>query len=163
MNVSKYHLLQEDFNLFVSEKQYDYVFSLGFIEHFENYEGILDKHLNYLKPGGRLLIMIPNKRYFRKIYGYFVDYENLKAHNLKCMNLKTFDDFGKRNKLKIIRSEYRGGFPFGVHQKLNFIQKLIFKITRLSCKYIINPFLEKHPSKYLSAGIIAIFEKPIHN
>jgi SAM-dependent methyltransferase len=161
MDVSNYHILQRDFNLYLPKNQYDYVFSLGFIEHFENYDEILDKHLVYLKPGGRLLVMVPNKRYFRKIYGYLVDYKNLKAHNLKCMSLKTFKDFGKRNKLKTLCLEYQGGFQFTVHQKLNFFQKLIFKTTRLLFKYKINPYLEKNPTKYLSAGIVVIYEKPI--
>lgn len=160
MGVNNYHLLEVDFNEYRPEKQYDYVFSLGFIEHFENYDEILDKHLNYLKPGGRILVMVPNKRYLRKLYGYLVDYKNLKAHNLKCMNVKTFESFAARNNLRIERLEYRGGFPFGVHQKLNVFQKLIFKPTRIFCKYVLNPYLEKHPSKYLSEGLVAVYEKP---
>lgn len=159
MHVTNFHLMEKDFITYEPEKQYDYVFSLGFIEHFENYNEILDRHLKYLKPGGRLLVMVPNKRYFRKIYGYLVDYKNLKAHNLKCMNVRTFKDFSDRNNLEIKRLEYYGGFPFAVHQSLNLGQKLIYKATRLICKYALNPYVSKHPSKYLSAGLIGVFEK----
>jgi SAM-dependent methyltransferase len=161
MNVSDYHLLQKDFTKSEPEKTYDFVFSIGFVEHFEDFNAILDKHAAYLKPGGKILILIPNKRYVRRVYGYLVDYKNLKAHNLKCMSLKTFRDFGKRNGLKINRLEYRGGFPFSVHQKLNIFQKIIFKGTRAIFKFGLNPYLRKHPSKYFSESIIGIFEKPL--
>ena len=161
MDVSNYHLLKKDFNLYQPEKTYDYVFSIGFVEHFDDFDAILDKHIAYLKPGGKMLILIPNKRYLRQVYGYLVDYNNLKAHNLKCMSLKTFRDFGKRNNLKTTRLEYRGGFPFSVHQRLNFLQKLLFKGTRVIFKFGLNPYLEKHPSKYFSESIIGIYEKPL--
>ncbi len=161
MGISNFQILEKDFLKYTPESTYDYVISIGFIEHFENFDEVLDKHVSYLKPGGRLYIMIPNKRYFRKLYGYLVDYKNLKAHNLKCMSLKTFKDFAERNSLKIDTLEYYGGFPFSVHQELNFFQKVIYKLTRLLFKFKINPYLEKHPSKYLSSSIIGIYEKPI--
>lgn len=161
MDVNNYHLLEKDFTISQPEQTYDFVFSIGFIEHFEDYDAILDKHAEYLNPGGKMLILIPNKRYLRRLYGYLVDYNNLKAHNLKCMSLKTFKDFGERKNLKISRLEYRGGFPFSVHQKLNDVQRLIFKATRFIFKFGLNPYLVKHPSKYFSESIIGIFEKPM--
>lgn len=160
MGISNYHIIESDFNTHRPKCAYDYVISLGFIEHFDNFNDVMDKHLEYLKPGGKLLIMIPNKRYLRRIYGYLVDYKNLKAHNLKCMNLKTFRNFATRNNLTIKHLEYWGGFPFGVHQKLNFFQKLIYKFTRLLFKFVLNPFIEKHPNKYLSSSLMAIYQKP---
>jgi len=159
MGVSNYNILQEDFTNYKPKQQYDFVISNGFIEHFDDFETILDLHVQYLKPGGMMLVMIPNKRYFRRIYGYLCDYKNLKAHNLKCMKLKTFKTFASRNKLTLNTLQYYGGFPFAVHQQLNVFQKIIYKIT-IGCFKILNPSLMKHPSKYLSASIIAIFEKP---
>lgn len=160
MDVSNFSIIQEDFNLYQTETPFDYVLSNGFVEHFSDFYDVLDRHLNSLRPGGRLMIMIPNKRYLRKFYGYLVDYENLKAHNLNCMSLKTFEDFAFRNDLKIEKLEYFGGFPFGVHQRLNWVQKVIFKLFRYVFKFHLNPYLEKHPNKYLSSTIIGIFEKP---
>lgn len=160
MDVSTYNILQKDFTTFMPDETYDYLTSNGFIEHFDDFDTILDLHVQYLKPGGRMLIMIPNKRYLRRLYGYLCDYENLKAHNLKSMKLKVFKDFAIRNKLNIVNLQYYGGFPFSVHQKLNIIQKIIYKITRLLFKKFFNPILIQYPSKYFSASIIAIFEKP---
>lgn len=161
MGVNTYNIIQKDFTLYEPNEQYDFVISNGFIEHFEDYDQILDLHNKYLKPGGKMLIMIPNKRYLRQFYGYLCDYKNLKAHNLNCMNLEVFKAFSKRHNLDVKTLKYYGGFPFAVHQKLNLFQKLIFKTTKLIFKKIINPILMKYPSKYMSASIIGIFNKPL--
>ncbi|NVK51417.1 MAG: class I SAM-dependent methyltransferase [Flavobacteriaceae bacterium] len=159
MGVDKYHILQEDFTKYQPKEKYDYVISNGFIEHFENFEEILDTHYKYLKNDGRMLVMIPNMKGFIKQYKYLVDYNNLKVHNLKTMNLKVFKDFALRNNLVIDTLEYFGGFPFNVHQKLTFLQKLIYIPSRFLFKFILNPYLRKKPSKYYSSSIIAIFKK----
>jgi 2-polyprenyl-3-methyl-5-hydroxy-6-metoxy-1,4-benzoquinol methylase len=159
MEVNNFTILQEDFTVFRPTQQYDYVISNGFIEHFDDFNSILDLHAQYLKPGGKMLIMIPNKRYLRQVYGYLCDYKNLKAHNLKSMKLSVFRKFAKRNNLNIETLQYYGGFPFSVHQKQNLFQKVLSKSFRLIFKKM-NPTLMKHPSKYLSASIISIFEKP---
>ncbi len=152
-------VIQADFLKYSTKKNYDLVFSNGFIEHFENFEEILDRHNDYLKPGGAMMIMIPNKRYLRKYYGLLLDRENLKAHNLKSMKLSVFKKFAIRNKLNIKYLSYYGGFAYRVHQPLNFAQKVIYKITRSVFKQI-NPFLTKHPHPLYSGTIIAIFQKP---
>lgn len=163
MNVRDYKIIQADFTKYKPQLEYDYLISLGFIEHFENFNKILDKHVPFVKPGGKILVMIPNKRYFRKYYDYLCDYKNLKSHNLKSMHLKVFKDFAKRNHLKTDVLQYRGGFAYNVHQKLNIFQKIIYKVTRIIFKYQLNSYIEKHPSKYFSSAIIGIFEKPLNN
>ena len=160
MEVEDYEIIKADFTKHQPEQLYDNVVSNGFIEHFENYDEILDLHCKCLKPGGKMLIMIPNKRYLRKIYGYLCDYENLKIHNLKCMRLSVFKNFANRNNLKVDTLQYYGGFPFSVHQKLNIFQKVIHKGMRFIFKGRTNNYLIKHPSKYFSATIIGVFEKP---
>lgn len=158
MGVENYSILNEDFTKFRTQQMYDIVLSIGFIEHFKNYEEILDKHIEYLNPKGKVLIMIPNKRYLRRIYGFLCDYKNLKAHNLKTMSFNVFKEFSKRNNLQIESLEYYGGFPYRVHQKLNFLQKLIYHPFRFIFKKL-NPIIEKKPNKYLSGTIVCICKK----
>lgn len=159
MDVSNYSIIQEDFTTYKPHKVFDYVMSNGFIEHFENFDNILDLHVEYMADNGRLLVMIPNMRGYVKFYKYLVDYKNLKMHNLKCMKLKVFNDFAERHNLSILHLDYFGGFAFGVHQKSNIMQKIIFKGHRLIFKFFLNDRLKKNPSKYFSSAIIAIFEK----
>lgn len=158
--VVDYKIIQADILNYKPLEKYDLVISNGFIEHFDNYEKVLNNHCAYLKKGGTMLVMIPNKRGSRRLYGYLVDYKNLKAHNLKCMEKKTFENFANENNLLVLKNEYFGGFPFAVHQKLNFAQKLLFMSTRLFFKKI-NPYLIKRPSKFYSSTIVAILKKEL--
>jgi cyclopropane fatty-acyl-phospholipid synthase-like methyltransferase len=159
MGVDDYEITQQDFTTYKTPIQYDYVISNGFIEHFEDFNTILDLHVDYMKDQSKLLVMIPNMRGYVRFYKYLVDYKNLKIHNLKCMHLKVFQDFAQRHDLKIKYLSHYGGFPIGVHQKLNVFQKLVYKSHRLLFKYIFNPYLMTHPSRFFSSSIIAIFEK----
>ena len=159
MGVKDFSILQEDFTTFKTQKTYDFVLSNGFIEHFDDYDSVLDYHVDYMHDDSKLFVMIPNKRGYIRFYKYLIDYKNLKVHNLKCMHLRVFRDFADRNNLKINHLSYYGGFPISSHQELNFIQKLIYKVHRQLFKFVVNPYLMKHPSKYFSSLIIAIFEK----
>jgi len=157
-DIQEYEIIVSDFFKHEAIEKYDIVISNGFIEHFENFQEVLNLHLKYLKKGGTLLVMIPNMKYYIKFYKQFVDKKNLSIHNLKCMDLNTFKEFAQTNNLKIIKNEYFGGFPFSVHQKNNFAQKVIFKSHRLLFKFFLNKFIENKPTKYFSETIISIFK-----
>ncbi|WP_299226435.1 methyltransferase domain-containing protein [uncultured Psychroserpens sp.] len=159
MNVNNYSILQEDFTTFQTPIKYDYVMSNGFIEHFENFDEILDLHLSYMKDASKLLVMIPNMRGYIRIYKYLLDYNNMKIHNLKCMKLEVFQSFADRNDLSVKYLNYFGNFPLGVHQQLNLFQKILHKAHRLVFKKWGNKWVNKYPSKYFSSSIMAIFEK----
>ncbi len=160
MGAENYNYICTDFLEHTPTPQYDLVFSNGFIEHFTNYVQVLDKHAAYLAPGGAMMVMIPNKKYLRKVYGYLLDYKNLKAHNLECMRLDLFGDFAKRNNLKIKYLSYYGGFGFKVHQPLSFLQRLIYHPIRfLSIK--LDNMLTRNPSKWYSGTIVAVFSKTL--
>jgi 2-polyprenyl-3-methyl-5-hydroxy-6-metoxy-1,4-benzoquinol methylase len=51
--------LKQRFGL-TPREAFDVVLSGGFIEHFTDVAAIVQKHLQLLKPGGRLVVMIPN-------------------------------------------------------------------------------------------------------
>ena len=158
MGIDNYELISEDFIEWNSSNKYDQILSLGFIEHFEDYNAIFDKHAKLLNKGGSLFIAIPNKRGLRRLYGLLCDLKNLRRHNLKCMNTKIFKQFASKNNLMINYLKYYGSFQHTVHQELNIFQRVIYKIVRyFSIKY--KTFIEQNPSWIYSAGIIGIFSK----
>lgn len=159
MGVQDYHIIQDDFFNYTPTEQYDIVISNGFVEHFEHFDEVLDKHLLYLKKGGTLMVNIPNMRNYIKFYKLLVDKKNLDIHNLKSMRLSVFNNFAKRNNLEILKTQYYGGFPFSVHQELNFFQKIIFQLHRIPAKKIFNKYLENNPNKYFSTSIFALYKK----
>lgn len=156
--IDKFHVIQTDFLKHQPTEQFDIVISNGFIEHFANFNEVMDKHVAYLKEGGTMLIMIPNKRWLRKWYGMLVDHKNLKAHNLKSMRKKVFTDFADRNGLELLEFTYFGGFAYSPHQSLNTIQKIIYKSFSLVFKKL-NPFIARHPNAFFSSSIVACFKK----
>ena len=130
MGINQYEIITDNIISYTTEKKYDLIISMGFIEHFEDYVAVLNKHVNMLEKGGAILIVIPNKRGLRKMYGLICDRKNLDAHNLKYMHKKTFYDFAFNNQLKIDYLEYFGGFQYSVHQKLNIFQLYIYYFVR---------------------------------
>lgn len=158
MSITNYKYIQEDFFKVTPTEKFDFVFSMGFVEHFENFKEVMDKHVEFMNDKGALLIRVPNKKYFRKWYGLLVDYKNLKIHNLKCMNYKVFTDFAQRNNLKIHTLKYESGFAYSVHQELNFTQKIIYHVVKRFSIFL-NPLLKKYPSKFYSSYMVAIFTK----
>lgn len=66
-------------------RKFDVVFSIGLVEHFEDLEDVLSHHHKFLKPGGYLLIVMPNFRGLNGLIQYFFDRSNLRQHNLKVM------------------------------------------------------------------------------
>lgn len=157
--IKDYTIIHADIFTHQPTEKYDLVLSNGFIEHFDNFDVVLDKHCQYLKEGGTMLIMIPNMRYYIKYYKWLVDKKNLKIHNLKTMDFNVFKNFATRNELTLQKLTYFGGFPYTYHDGVNFFQKIIYKIHRYIFKFYGNKILKKNPSKYFSSTIIAVFKK----
>ncbi len=70
---------------------FDIVLSRGFLEHFENPKTVIQHHLHLLKPGGLLIVTIPNLRGF--VNHFWVSRfskEELAIHNLAVMEKKAF-------------------------------------------------------------------------
>ncbi len=158
MGVQDYDVIQDDFLSITLDQQFDLVYSIGFIEHFENFNEVMDKHVQLVKPGGALLIMVPNKRFLRKWYDYLCDYDNLLVHNTKCMSKHVFQQFAKRNHLGIVNIGYCGGFSYNVHQSLNRWQSIIYRMTRLLFRKI-NPLIARYPNPFFSSTLFGVFQK----
>jgi cyclopropane fatty-acyl-phospholipid synthase-like methyltransferase len=156
--IHNYEILVSDFQKLNNDKKYDIVISNGFIEHFDNYKLIFKKHGDLLNEGGTMLIMVPNKRYFRKWFDWICDLDNLKIHNTKCMSRKELHALASDNNLQIIVIDYFGVFAFNVHQSLNLFQKVIYKITRIIFRKL-NPYIAAKPNKYFSSVLYGIYKK----
>lgn len=79
---------EDIFTTTLPEASFDLVYSLGVIEHFEDARAIVEKHLFLTKPGGRVVISIPN---FGGVYGRLERYfcpELLNIHNLNIMSCR---------------------------------------------------------------------------
>jgi 2-polyprenyl-3-methyl-5-hydroxy-6-metoxy-1,4-benzoquinol methylase len=76
----------EDFPQFEPRRQYDSAYSLGFIEHFRNFEDIIIKQARLVKPEGYIFLTTPNfKGWAQKWLHYILDRDNLEKHYLASM------------------------------------------------------------------------------
>jgi len=94
---NKIHCIESDFFKFESDRTYDVVFSLGFIEHFEDTQAVIERHVKLLSDNGRLLIILPNFRGINGCIQWLFDRKNLRLHNLESMKI---------DKLKAIMAQF---------------------------------------------------------
>lgn len=94
-----------------AEELWDVVTSFGFIEHFDDTKTVIDKHLDLLKPGGHLALVIPNHAGLGGKILKFIDKEKYVVHNLMSYERmeKALLDTGRA---EIIEGGYYGRIGF---------------------------------------------------
>lgn len=92
--------------------KYAVVVSRGFIEHFENPEDVVKAHLALLKPGGHLVVSIPNLRGIYWLWTYIFNKPQLPLHNLDIMRLPKFQKLFDTGELQGQWCGYIGTFSF---------------------------------------------------
>lgn len=141
LGIKKYTLYEEDLFKFNHNKKYDVVMSFGFIEHFDDPDTVVEKHIELLKKNGLLILGIP---VFNGITGFFQKLNNpkiLSNHNLDIMNLNYFSELTNKFNLKLVKNDYLGGFDPNMVMQVksvtfnNILSRIILKIiliTRLN-------------------------------
>lgn len=89
---------------------FDVVFSNGFIEHFTDVKQVVRQHVNLLRPGGRLVIVIPNLRGLNWALTSFFHREVLAVHNLTIMDQSVFEGLFDGMGLRQLSCGYLGIF-----------------------------------------------------
>jgi 2-polyprenyl-3-methyl-5-hydroxy-6-metoxy-1,4-benzoquinol methylase len=105
-------IYQADFLTWEPAQQYDVVASFGFIEHFEDAAKVVDRHFHLCRPGGTVILTVPNFGRGQKVLHWLFDRENLRRHNTRCMSIGFFRAAARRQQATLLASRYTGG-PFG--------------------------------------------------
>jgi 2-polyprenyl-3-methyl-5-hydroxy-6-metoxy-1,4-benzoquinol methylase len=92
--------------------KYDFVYSLGVVEHYSDLNEILKEELKFVKPGGVLLTEIPNLNLIPGLLVWIYQPELLAKHQIlsKTQLIKAYEDLG----LSDIKADYAGLFSLGV-------------------------------------------------
>jgi 2-polyprenyl-3-methyl-5-hydroxy-6-metoxy-1,4-benzoquinol methylase len=109
VNGEKVTSLKTDFLRYTPTSKYDAVVSFGFVEHFDDTNEIITRHVALCKKGGTILIAIPNFLGLNGKIQQIYDPENLKVHNLKAMDCKVLEDIMARQKVREYTIKYYGG------------------------------------------------------
>lgn len=118
------------------EKYFDMVLSLGFVEHFDNVNEIIQKHVSLLKSGGYLIVSIPNFRGINYLLLNIFCRELISKHNMDIMQLQSFSKLFDREDLTVLFCGYYGIFNFGLfstkaHSPLRFLLGFFHKLQLL--------------------------------
>ncbi len=110
-NVIHSDVFSEEFGRRYKE-QFDVVLSKGFIEHFEDLRSVIDCHVNLLKPGGYLVVTVPNLRGANYALAQLFDETAIPRHNVKIMRRNVYRGLFERNDLQELFCDYYGTFSF---------------------------------------------------
>jgi len=93
-------------------ERFDVVVSRGFIEHFDDAASVVDRHLALLKPGGLLVVTIPNLRGVNGALTRLFHKELIPMHNLEIMSKDAFSRLFDPKKVRPLACRYVGTFSF---------------------------------------------------
>jgi 2-polyprenyl-3-methyl-5-hydroxy-6-metoxy-1,4-benzoquinol methylase len=152
---------QGDFLKTEPNAQFDVVCSFGFIEHYSNWDEVIKKHFEWLKPGGHLVLETPNfKGAFQYLLHRLVDQKNLRRHNTASMVPLQWAQLTRDAGFEVIQAGYLGTFLFWEDQQdRNIFQKIALKGIRVLAKILPRALPEGLPAFAPFCALIA--RKPI--
>jgi 2-polyprenyl-6-hydroxyphenyl methylase/3-demethylubiquinone-9 3-methyltransferase len=90
--------------------RFDLVYSLGLIEHFSDPLPMIHKHVELTKPGGLIVLGLPNFLGISRPILRLTRPETFTTHNLRTMDLRTWARFERAIGLEVVFRGYVGGW-----------------------------------------------------
>jgi SAM-dependent methyltransferase len=146
-------------------ESFDIVYSMGFVEHFPVLEPIVERHLKFLKPGGILIIGVPNYLGINHWLAGRLAPRLLSQHNLSAMEISKWASFEKKFGLKKLFKRYVGGFiptAYGFCENPTFVNRVIDRGARLLSVVLLRylPVLRRFNARCVSCYALGIWKKP---
>ena len=160
-SIYKLDIFESNFNILPT---FDIVYSLGFVEHFNDLQLSIQKHLDVTQKGGIIIIGLPVFLGVNKLIGKIFSPNNLKTHYLRNMEMRNWQYLHKMINVKVIEMNYIGGFNPNVHwrlEKRNYLNIIIYKVFHRIIKPIIYKLkiLRSKNSKYFSYYMLVVLKK----
>jgi 2-polyprenyl-3-methyl-5-hydroxy-6-metoxy-1,4-benzoquinol methylase len=127
-------LFNANFFEFVPAKKYDLVLSGGFAEHFDDYESVITKHAEWAKPGGLVVVIVPNLTHIHKLLcGWFAP-EVLRVHRFPLMRRSIMRQTLEKAGLRVLHCEYHKTFrpTYKLPKSITLFFRLVQKLLRVS-------------------------------
>ncbi|MBI5625524.1 MAG: class I SAM-dependent methyltransferase [Elusimicrobia bacterium] len=140
-----------------TEKPFDVVLSIGFIEHFDDPGQALARQVELLAPGGTLAVSVPN---LTGLNAWLTRPDFLAAHNTSVMNRPYFEGFAARAGLETLFLDYIGGFEPDLvgPERPAYLKRGVLKALRLLRRL---PGAGRLDSPLWSAFLVGLFRKPL--
>lgn len=148
---------------FQPKRRFDVVASFGFVEHFPNWEEVLEGHLALLNPGGTLIIEFPNFRYGQYWLRRCFNPANLSGHCLEVMDPALWSCALEERGLELIYCGYYQTFDYWGGLTGRGWKRWCRRVLIQPVKYVknlINYFQIDYPNRYFSPFAFIIARKP---
>lgn len=146
--------IEADFLKYQPQKQYDFVYSLGFAEHFDDTKDIMQRHLAFAKKDGTVLIIMPNFLGINGLVQKLFDKENFKIHNLKSMDYNNLCSIAKELNVSDYSIKYFKKPMVWIEPKKGFYNYIIRKLIKLfSITLKLIPFRNNYLSSYIIVSL----------
>jgi SAM-dependent methyltransferase len=96
------------------EQKFDVVCSFGFIEHFEDPGDVIQRQVRMTKPGGLVIVTIPNLTGIYAAILSYLDSGLLAIHNLRLMEAGAFRRAFSRPDAAVLHCGYYGFLDFDI-------------------------------------------------
>jgi len=168
LGVDRADIRHGDFLQLTPTPTYNVVLSLGFVEHFTDVQSVICRHAEWARPGGTVIIGVPN---FRGLHGWMqsaLDQEILYRHNLEIMDLSRLAALGAACGLVTRSIRYLGSLEpslpisrSGVRGPQDFVAKVMLRAIRLARRVpLLNGAVDRFNNRFVSSYILASFGKP---
>lgn len=129
------------------KEKFDVVMSHGFIEHFTNLDEVIGAHGNLIRPGGWLVLTVPNMRWANYLLIRFFAPRTIKAHNFNIMKKSVMLQCIPADQYEVLACRFLGTFNAGLiygPNKGKFKLLLMNAIMRIqevmdACNYVLFP------------------------
>jgi 2-polyprenyl-3-methyl-5-hydroxy-6-metoxy-1,4-benzoquinol methylase len=152
-SVNNINIIEGDvFDLSVDSK-FDVVMSAGFIEHFSDVASVVDRHIDYLKPDGILILTVPNLLGLNGLIQKVIDRETYDTHFLETMNDNNLKKIVSDRGLDIEYISYHSKFGVwleDIMDKPRWVRRLVFLTN------IIGKFLVRFESRIFSPYLVIV-------
>lgn len=149
------------------QERYHAVVSFGVVEHFSDTAATIDAFAKFVRPGGRLLTVVPNMGGFCGLAQRVINRDIFHMH--ERIDINRLKDAHEKSGLKVIKCEYLLFTNFGVINPGNNPTRIVRGIftflkgiTALS--WILESFFGRFtPNRYTSPYLVCLAEKTIRN
>jgi len=117
-------------------KRYDIVASFGFVEHFGRPSSVIDRHIDLVKPGGYLMVSIPNFRGLNLVMAHIFNPKIVDTHNMVIMERSRFRKLFQRRGVQELFCDYVGSVNLALCMGAGGSR--ILKLCLLGCQKLIN-------------------------
>jgi 2-polyprenyl-3-methyl-5-hydroxy-6-metoxy-1,4-benzoquinol methylase len=127
-------LFNVDFFEFTPIKKYDLVLSGGFVEHFEDFQAVVSKHTEFVKPGGLVVIIVPNLTHIHRVLCGLFAPDVLKVHRFPLMRRDVLRQTLERAGLQVLHCGYHRTFrpTYKLPRPVDYLSRAVQKLLRVS-------------------------------